>query len=86
MSFSDRTGKEVHHLEGLIDDLSWGFEFHETFYLKQGITFKLDNAGQLGKIHAHAAGRNPAGSWGEPCLLCPIPGIGVRPHKHKPSI
>jgi len=47
MSFSDRSDKEVHRLEGLIDDLSWGFELHETFSLKQGITFKLGNAGHI---------------------------------------
>ena len=47
MSFSDRSDKEVHRLEGLIDDLSWGFELHETFSLKQGITFQLSNAGHI---------------------------------------
>ena len=47
MSFSDRTGKQVHRLEGLIDDLSWGFELNETFSLKQGITFNLGNAGHI---------------------------------------
>jgi len=47
MSFSDRTAREVHRLEGLIDDLSWGFELHETFSLKQGITFKMGNAGHI---------------------------------------
>jgi metallo-beta-lactamase family protein len=34
-------------LETLIDDLSWGFELHQTFTLKQGITFKLSNAGHI---------------------------------------
>ena len=47
MSFSDRSNKQVHRLEGLIDDLSWGFELHETFSLKQGITFKMGNAGHI---------------------------------------
>ena len=47
MSFSDRTGKEIHRMEGLIDELSWGFELHETFSLKQGITFKMGNAGHI---------------------------------------
>ena len=47
MSFSDRTGKDVHRLEGMIDDLSWGFELYETFSLKQGITFQLSNAGHI---------------------------------------
>ena len=54
MSFSDRTAREVHRLEGLIDDLSWGFELHETFSLKQGITFKMGNAGHiLGSCFIH---------------------------------
>ncbi len=47
MSFSDRTGKEIHRMERLIDDLSWGFELHDTFSLKQGITFKMSNAGHI---------------------------------------
>ena len=47
MSFSDRTGKEIHRMEDLIDELSWGFELHETFSLKHGITFKLGNAGHI---------------------------------------
>ncbi len=47
MSFSGRTDQEVHRLETRIDDLAWGFELHETFTLKQGITFKLSNAGHI---------------------------------------
>lgn len=49
MSFSRErwanTDKEK--LETLIDELSWGFELHQTFSLKQGITFKLSNAGHI---------------------------------------
>lgn len=41
MSFSSRTDQGVHRLETLIDEQSWGFELHQTFTLKQGITFKL---------------------------------------------
>ena len=47
MSFSSRTDTAVHRMEVLIDELSWGFELHETFTLKQGITFKLSNAGHI---------------------------------------
>jgi hypothetical protein len=47
MSFSRRSDKEVHQLELLIDELSWGFELRETFDLKQGVTFKLRNAGHI---------------------------------------
>ncbi len=45
--FRAEPDKEVHRLETLIDELSWGFELHETFTLKQGITFKLSNAGHI---------------------------------------
>lgn len=47
MSFSRRSDKDVRRLEVLIDELSWGFELHESFALKQGITFKLSNAGHI---------------------------------------
>ncbi len=30
-----------------IDQLCWGFELHQTFTLKKGITFKLSNAGHI---------------------------------------
>ena len=47
MSFSSRTDKNVIRLEGMIEDLSWGFELYETFSLKHGITFKFSNAGHI---------------------------------------
>ncbi len=47
MSFSRRTDKDIRRLEALIDELSWGFELHETFDLKQGVTFKMSNAGHI---------------------------------------
>src|SRR5699024_7782992 len=47
MSFSSRTENDVRRLENLIDELSWGFELHETFTLKKKITFKLSNAGHI---------------------------------------
>jgi metallo-beta-lactamase family protein len=34
-------------LESAIDELSWGFEYQEVFYLKKGIAFKLGNAGHI---------------------------------------
>lgn len=37
----------VNALETLIDELSWGFELHQTFTLRQGVTFKLSNAGHI---------------------------------------
>ncbi|MFH0725893.1 MAG: MBL fold metallo-hydrolase [Pseudomonadota bacterium] len=47
LSFSDKTEPEIRRLEGRIDELSWGFELHETFSLKEGITFKLGCAGHI---------------------------------------
>lgn len=47
LTFSSRTSQENQRLESLIDELSWGFELHETFTLKQGISFKLSNAGHI---------------------------------------
>lgn len=47
MSFSGRSKKHIHRMEKQIDELSWGFELYETFSLKQGITFKLKNAGHI---------------------------------------
>ena len=46
MSFTNTSGHNE-ALETLIDELSWGFELHQTFTLKQGITFKLCNAGHI---------------------------------------
>lgn len=49
MSFSQErwATHDREHLEVLIDELSWAFELHQTFTLKQGITFKLSNAGHI---------------------------------------
>ena len=47
MSFSSRTDTAVRRMESAIDEMSWGFELHETFALKQGVTFKLSNAGHI---------------------------------------
>ncbi|MBF0232169.1 MAG: MBL fold metallo-hydrolase [Desulfamplus sp.] len=47
LSFTNKSTKQVHRLEQVIDDLSWGFELHEEFSLKKGITFKLGNAGHI---------------------------------------
>jgi len=47
MGFSDRPEKKVDTLLRTIDDLSWGFEYRETFSLKKGIKFKLGCAGHI---------------------------------------
>lgn len=49
MSFSkeQKSKHDRQTLETLIDELSWGFELHQTFTLKKGITFKLSNAGHI---------------------------------------
>ena len=47
LSFTNRDKKAIHRLEQTIDELSWGFELHQTFSLKRGITFSLGNAGHI---------------------------------------
>jgi metallo-beta-lactamase family protein len=47
MSFSQRSDKQIRQLENRINELTWGFELHETFTLKKKITFKLSNAGHI---------------------------------------
>jgi metallo-beta-lactamase family protein len=64
MSFSDRSPKAIRAMEKKIDDLAWGFELHDTFSLKQGITFKLSHAGHiLGSTYGdrnHESQRRPS--------------------------
>lgn len=57
--------KTPEELQALIDELSWGFELQQTFTLKQGITFKLGNAGHiLGSCFIHFTFPDPeAGSY-----------------------
>lgn len=47
MAFSHRAADEVTRLETAIDELSWGFEYQESFALKQGVRFKLGRAGHI---------------------------------------
>ncbi|GAB6095735.1 MBL fold metallo-hydrolase [Desulfatiferula olefinivorans] len=47
LSFSDRPEKDRQRLMKAIDDLSWGFEYNETFALKKGITFTFGHAGHI---------------------------------------
>ena len=47
MGFSERADREIGKLKKAIDALSWGFEYNETFSLKNGISFKLKNAGHI---------------------------------------
>ncbi len=47
VSFTGRSPEAIRHLEQAIDDLTWGSELHEEFSLKQGILFKLGNAGHI---------------------------------------
>ncbi len=47
MRFSGRPEGAADHLEKTIDDLSWGFEYGETFDLTNGVTFKLKRAGHI---------------------------------------
>ena len=47
MSFSSRSASEIAALEKKIDELAWGFELHQQFSLRGGISFKLFNAGHI---------------------------------------
>ncbi|SLM28666.1 Beta-lactamase domain protein [Desulfamplus magnetovallimortis] len=47
LSFTGRDEKSVRKIENMIDELSWGFEYRQTFSLKRGITFFLGNAGHI---------------------------------------
>ncbi|MDD2390016.1 MAG: MBL fold metallo-hydrolase [Desulfobacterales bacterium] len=65
LSFTHKSDQQVRHLENAIDDLSWGFEYHEQFALKKGIRFKLGNAGHImGSCFIRFEfPRNPAGEY-----------------------
>ena len=47
MSFSDITEHQAAKLLKTIDDLSWGFEYKQSFDLESGIRFKLGRAGHI---------------------------------------
>ena len=47
MGFSDMTEQQAAKILKTIDDLSWGFEYRETFSLKKGIKFRLGCAGHI---------------------------------------
>ena len=47
LSFTDMTDRQAAACESRIDELSWGFEYNQTFSLKKGVTFKLKNAGHI---------------------------------------
>ena len=47
MGFTDMTSDAAAKMSEVIEELSWGFEYRETFSLKKGIEFKLGNAGHI---------------------------------------
>jgi metallo-beta-lactamase family protein len=47
MGFSEKTSNQISKLEQTINDISWGFEYNEYFSLKNGVKFKLSNAGHI---------------------------------------
>lgn len=60
MSFSHLRESQIDRLNGVIDELSWGFEYGEIFDLKQGVRFKLQNAGHiLGSCFVRFESANP---------------------------
>ena len=47
IGFSDKTEREKSDLLRILDDLSWGFEYNQSFDLKKGVRFKLGRAGHI---------------------------------------
>ncbi len=47
MSFSNMTERQAEKILKTIDELSWGFEYRQTFSLKKGIKFRLGCAGHI---------------------------------------
>jgi len=47
MQFSGKSDRTAERLEERIDELSWGFEYGETFDLTNGVNFKLKRAGHI---------------------------------------
>ena len=47
LSFTDYSDNEKKKILSKIDELSWGFEYNETFSLNKRISFKLKNAGHI---------------------------------------
>ena len=48
MGFSDRSRSQIQKMESCLEDLSWGLEYGMAFDMKDGIRFKLGNAGHMG--------------------------------------
>lgn len=62
MGFSRRSNRQIHKLSSKIDNLSWGFEYNDTFDLRNGIRFLLGNAGHiLGSCFVRLESHSP--SW-----------------------
>ena len=47
MRFSGLPRESADKIQATIDDLSWGFEFGQTFDLSKGVTFKMGHAGHI---------------------------------------
>jgi len=47
MSFTHMRSDMVARISGIIDELSWGFEYNQEFDLNKGVTFKLGRAGHI---------------------------------------
>lgn len=63
MGFGPLSAGEIDHMAQTMDELSWGFEYHETFDLKNGVTFRFGRAGHiLGSCFIRFEGKDPAWS------------------------
>ncbi|WP_228721373.1 MBL fold metallo-hydrolase [Desulfosediminicola ganghwensis] len=47
LSFSSRSKREVQAITIKLEELTWGFELRQAFSLKEGVTFRLGNAGHI---------------------------------------
>lgn len=47
LSFTQKSKREIRAIEQRIDEIAWGFEYGQVFFLKKGIQFKLGNAGHI---------------------------------------
>ena len=60
MAFTKKSDGDIHRVSKKIDDLAWGFEYRTDFQLKNGISFKLGNAGHiLGSCFVRIASETP---------------------------
>jgi len=83
LGFTHRSRERSRKLLDLLDELSWGFEYGETFHLKKGVKFRLGRAGHIlgsafvrlewGDAPCSAVFSGDLGACGTPLLPDPDP-------------